>query len=143
MTEQERWKAVQELNKTPLSQECRKLLKKPEVSSLYLLQALSAALEMFQPQGDRRMWKASFNTAESARYLVEELLPSKNPRLAYKVLTTSAELPEEMSDSAILELLKQETKAEDKLWALLDTVECNLEDSGFNLSRMDTENPGE
>ena len=89
------------------------------------------------------MWKASFNTAESARYLVEELLPSKSPELAYKVLTTSAELPEEMSDSAILELLKQETKAEDKLWALLDTVECNLEDSGFNLSRMDTENPGE
>ena len=39
-----------------------------------------------------------------------------------------------MSDSVLLEKIKQEKDPEGRLWALLDNVECNLEDNGYNLS---------
>ena len=88
------WSRVQELNKTPLSLECKKLAKSPSPDRLYL----------------------------------------RNPERIYKLLTTSKELPEEMSDSVLLEKIKQEKDPEGRLWALLDNVECNLEDNGYNLS---------
>ncbi len=121
------WQEVEELNRTPLSQACRALLQKPNPSSLYLLQALSATLEE---------WENS--ASKSMKYLVGELFPIKSPKLVYRLLTTSAELSDEMSDSVMLRNLEQEDDAEDKLLSLLDDAECNLEDNEFNLSGMET-----
>ena len=130
------WSRVQELNKTPLSLECKKLAKSPSPDRLYLLQALEEALEEWKPEGDRRIMTTSYNTAETMKDLLDYVLPHRvrNPERIYKLLTTSKELPEEMSDSVLLEKIKQEKDPEGRLWALLDNVECNLEDNGYNLS---------
>lgn len=128
------WTQVQELNKTPLSLACKALVKSPSPNSLYLLQALKEALEEWKPGENRQTNRLAFHRRDSMNYLVDELFPGKDPELVYRVLTTSKELPGEMSDSVLLEKLNREKKPKDKLWALLDNVECNLEDNGYNLS---------
>lgn len=128
------WAQVQKLNKKPLSLACKALVKSPSPDRLYLLQALEKALEEWKPEGERQTDRPGFHTQDSMDYLVEELLPGKDPELVYRVLTTSKENPEEMSDSVLLEKLSREKGQENKLWALLDNVESNLEDNGFNLS---------
>ena len=123
----------QELNKTPLSQECKKLLKNPSPNSLYLLQALQLAQEQNQPD-----WTRSTNRQEQAYWratdeALEALTFRTNQEAAYKMLTTSPEA-DEMSDA---ELLKEMSKTEDKLWTLLDLATDNLEANGFNLSGVE------
>ena len=124
----------QELNKTPLSQECKKLLKNPSPNSLYLLQALQLAQEQNQPDWTRSTNRRAQAYWRATEETLEALLYRTKPDVAYRVLTTSGELGEEMSDAALLAEMQKETEQEDKLRTLLDWATDNLEGNGFNLS---------
>ena len=124
----------QELNKTPLSQECKKLLKNPSPNSLYLLQALQLAQEQNQPDWTRSTNRRAQAYWRATKETLEALMYRTKPDVAYRVLTTSGELGEEMSDAALLAEMQKETEREDKLQTLLDWATDNLEGNGFNLS---------
>ena len=129
MTEQEQ---IRKLNKTPLSLECRRLIRDPAENGLYLLQALQQALEEDQPDWESSVeWRAQ-TIWRTTRDLLEEMSWSLSPETAYSLLTTCPDLPEgEMTDMRILEKMKADP--EDELYALLDVATMNLESNGFSL----------
>lgn len=136
MTGQE-WRVTEEkerreLNKTPLSQECKRLLKDPWVGSLYLLQALEQAMEENKPDWGSSAERRSQTVWREISYLLEDLEYRFLPKTAYNLITTSGDLPEEeANDTALLEEMKKDP--EDELGTLLDLAMMNLQSNGFIL----------
>ena len=136
MTEQSA-RQIQELNRTPLSQKCRGLVKHPSESGLYLLQALMEAQEENAPD-----WTSSDRSelrAQSAHRAMTEILETLewrySPKRAYQLLTTNTNLEEdEMNDGELLRMLDGEENPEEQRWILLDNATDNLQSYGFNPS---------
>lgn len=128
------WTQLRELNQTPLSQECKNLLKDPSDGGLYLLQALQQAQEENQPSWESRDSKSTQTVWRTTRDLLEEMSWRYHPKTVYLLLTTSGKLDEEeMDDTVLLAEMQKETDPADKLWTLLDWATENLEANGFNL----------
>ena len=118
MTEQERLKQAEKLNKTPLSQEVAKLVSKQYLAEheLILTAALAEFLDEMIPQEPTGIWSYQM---ETAREVLESLtswigIQKYSPRDLYKYLTTT----EETDDWTEMELLKLIQTKDPETWKL-------------------------